>query len=179
LRQYLHGGSWDPVPDGDLAGNSNYIFQMDTFFCNVDLSGLNPITYDTLRLKAKFRAYAGVPNPSLIMWALGQMGGITSVPLPDDELNFALYLPSPNILISGTKTEIKYQLPREEKVKLGIFDLLGREVATLVNTEKSRGIYSVEWQGTNNHNKPLTCGVYFLKMEAGEFYSIRKLVFLH
>jgi hypothetical protein len=140
--QYLHGGSWDPVPDGDLPGNSNYIFQADTFFCNVDLSGLSPSTYDTLRIKAKFRAYTAPlmrsdASPSLKMWALGGIGGITSVPL--DESKFALYLANSNLLPIGSGIEIKYQLPREEKVRLGVFDLLGREVATLVNTKQSRG----------------------------------------
>jgi len=176
--QYLHGGSWDSIPDVDLPGNSNYFFQMSNFFCNVDLSGLNTTTYDTLRLVVKFRAYASAPNPSLIMWALGQTGGVTSVPLSDDKLKFALYLPKPNVLIGGTKIEIKYQLPREEKVRLGVFDLLGREVATLVNGRKPRGFHSVTWHGKNNYDKPLACGVYFLRMEAVEFCDIKKLVFV-
>jgi hypothetical protein len=176
--QYLHGGSWDPVPDVDLPGNSDYFFQMSNSFCNVDLSGLDPATYDTLRLAAKFISYAGASNPTLIMWALGQTGGVTAVPLPDDELKFALCLQSPNVLVRGTEIEIKYQLPGEEKVMLGVFDILGREVASLVDSRKSRGAYSVTWQGKNNYDKPLACGVYFLKMEAGEFHDIKKLLFL-
>jgi len=182
--QYLSGGNWLPVPDGDLAGNSNYFFEMDTFFCNVDLSGLDTTTYDTLRLIAKFRAYntgftkRSDASPALIMWALGKTGGVTSVPLSDDELKFALYLATPNLLGSGTGTEIKYQLPREVEVKLGVFDLLGREVATFVNGKQSRGTYSVRWPGTNNYNKRLACGIYFLRMEAGEFHDVKKLVFL-
>ena len=176
--QYLHGGTWDPVPDGDLPGNSDYFFRMSNSFCNIDLSGLDPTTYDTLRLTAKFISYAGVPNPTLIMWALGQTGGVTAVPLSNDELKFALYLHNPNVLIRGTKIEIKYQLPREEKVMLGVFDILGREVASLVDTRKPRGAYSFTWDGENSYNKPLACGVYFLKMEAGEFHDIKKLVFL-
>ncbi|MBN1694075.1 hypothetical protein JW879_01585 [candidate division WOR-3 bacterium] len=176
--QYLHDGSWDPVPDSDLPANSNYFFQMSTSFCNVDLSGLNITTYDTLRLVAKFRSYAAASDPTLIMWALGETGGITSIPLGDDGLRFALYLPGSNVLVRRAKIEIKYQLPREENVRLGVFDLLGREVATLVDTKKSRGIHSITWQGKNNYNKSLACGVYFLKMEAGEFRDIKKLVFV-
>jgi hypothetical protein len=176
--QYLHGGSWDPVPNGDLPGNSDYFFQMSNFFCNVDLSGLNPATYDTLRLAAKFVSYATVPNPTLIMWALGQTGGVTAVPLPDDDLKFALCLQSPNVIIRGTEIKIKYQLPREENVALGVFDILGREVASLVDSKKSRGAYSVTWKGENSYNKPLACGVYFLRMKSGEFHDIKKLLFL-
>jgi len=179
--QYRHEGSWDTVPDDvgtGIPGNSNYNFQMGTFFCNLDFAGLDTATYDTLRLKAKFRAYTGAASPALIMWALGKTGGITSVPLPDDELKFALYLATPNLLGSGTGTEIKYQIPGEVEVRLGVFDLLGREVISFVNGKQSRGTYSVKWQGTNNYNKPLACGIYFLRMEAGEFRDVKKLVFL-
>jgi hypothetical protein len=176
--EYLDGGIWNPVPDGDLPGNSNYFFQMENSFCNVDLSGLNTTTYDTLRLAARFTSYASSTNPSLTMWALGKTGGITSVPLSDDELKFALYLQNPNILIGKTEIRIKYQLPREENVKIGIFDLLGREVATIVDTEKPRGSYSASWQKRNDYNKPLASGVYFLQMKAGEFQDIKKLVLL-
>ncbi len=176
--QYLEGGSWNPVPDVDLPGNSNYFFDMGDYFCSVDFYALSTETYDTLRLAAKFRAYAGTPNPALIMWALGNTDVVSAVPLSDDELEFALYLPAPNVLIRGAKIEIKYQLPVEEKVRLGVFDLLGREVATLVDVEKSRGIHSVSWQGTNNYDKSLACGVYFLRMDAGEFRDIKKLILL-
>jgi len=176
--QYLHGGSWFPVPDAALPGNSNFFFQMTNDFCNLDLSGLNTTTYDTLRLVAKFRSYATAPNPTLIMWALGQTGGITSVPLPDDNLKYALSLLNPNVLISGTKIEIKYQLPKKEKVSLGVFDLLGREVAALVDESKARGSYSVTWYGKNNYDRPLAYGVYFLRMRSGEFCDVKKLVFV-
>lgn len=175
--QYLQGGSWDTIPDSDLPGNSNYLYQMEDSFCNIDLSGLNTTTYDTLRMIARFSSYASAPNPSLTMWALGKSGGITSIPL-DDKLNFALYLQNPNILIGKTGITIKYQLPREEKVKIGIFDLLGIEVATLVDERKSRGSYSASWQRRNDYNKTLASGVYFLRMEAGEFQDIKKLVLL-
>jgi hypothetical protein len=176
--QYRSGGSWSPVPDVDLPGNSNYFFQMSDSFCSVDLSALVTATYDTLRLAAKFRACAGAPNPSLMMWGLGNTDVVSAVPLSDDKLSFALYLPGSNILVRGSNTEIKYQLPGEEKVKLGVFDLLGREVATLVDVKKPRGIHSISWQGTNNYNESLTCGVYFLRMEAGEFCDIKKLILL-
>ncbi len=183
--QYLSGGNWNPVPDGDLPGNSAFIFQMDTFFCNIsDVSNLSTTTYDTLRLKAKFIAdtttalMRSAASPSLIMWALGGIGGITAIPLSDDELKFALYLPNPNLLRSGNETEIKYQIPGEVEVKLGVFDLLGREVKSIVNAKQSRGTYSVKWSGTNNYDTRLACGIYFLSLEAGEFRDVKKLVFL-
>ena len=176
--QYLHSGTWDAVPDVDLPGNSNYFFQMSNYFCNVDLSGLNTNTYDTLRLIAKFKSYTGNPDPSLIMWALGKTGGVTSVPLQENKLKFAIDVQNPNTLIGEKEIKIKYQLPREENVKIGVLDLLGREVAPLVDTRKSRGTYSLTWQKSNSYNKPLACGVYFLRTEEGEFRDIKKLIYL-
>jgi hypothetical protein len=58
-------------------------------------------------------------------------------------------------------TNINYQLPADKYVSLKVFDILGREVATLVNEFKKTGSYSVEWNGNN-----LPSGVYFYRLVA-------------
>jgi hypothetical protein len=58
-------------------------------------------------------------------------------------------------------------------VSLKVFDVLGREVATLVNEVKPPGEYSVVFDGTN-----LPSGVYFYQLKAGGFVQTRKLVLL-
>lgn len=69
-------------------------------------------------------------------------------------------------------TAIGFQLSAFSKVKLNVYDLLGREVATLVNEEKSPGYYEVKFDGTN-----LPSGVYFYKLSA-ERKSIAKKMLL-
>jgi hypothetical protein len=58
-------------------------------------------------------------------------------------------------------------------VTLKVYDLLGREVATLINAEKPAGNYNIEF---NAHN--LTSGVYLYRLQAGKFSDVKKLLLL-
>ena len=70
-------------------------------------------------------------------------------------------------------TTIKYSLPKASKVKLALFNLLGEEVATLVNEEKVAGKYEVEFSASK-----LPSGVYFYQLKAGEFIAVKKMILL-
>jgi hypothetical protein len=70
-------------------------------------------------------------------------------------------------------TRIKYQLAAQAHVTLKVFDVLGREVATLVNEVKQPGSYTVQWDGSG-----VASGVYFYRLVAGEFQSIKKMIVL-
>ena len=73
-------------------------------------------------------------------------------------------------------TTIRYQLAENSKVTLKIYNLLGQEVRTLMNTHQSNGIHSVIWDGTNNFGQRVTSGVYFYRLQAGDFVKTRKMV---
>jgi hypothetical protein len=98
----------------------------------------------------------------------GAASGITSFEgIPN---TFALSQNYPNPF--NPSTTIHYQLPMSAEATLKIFDLLGREVATLLDEMKQAGYYSVEW-------KPqLPSGVYFYRLQAGEFVETKKLILL-
>ena len=70
-------------------------------------------------------------------------------------------------------TVIQYSIPMSEFVTLKIYDVLGREVQTLVNKEQSAGVYNVEFNASK-----LTSGVYFYRIEAGSFVAVKKLLLL-
>ena len=70
-------------------------------------------------------------------------------------------------------TTIKYQLPEDAKVTIKIFDILGREVFTLIDRFEQAGYKQVQLDVSH-----LASGVYFYKMQAGNFQSIQKLVLL-
>jgi hypothetical protein len=70
-------------------------------------------------------------------------------------------------------TTIKYDLPKDSRVSLKIFDILGREVATLVNGEEKAGNKSAVWNATG-----FSSGVYIYRLEAGNFVSLKKLLLL-
>ncbi|MDZ7261877.1 MAG: M1 family aminopeptidase, partial [candidate division KSB1 bacterium] len=76
------------------------------------------------------------------------------------------------------QTKIHYQLSRAEKVVLKIYDILGREVRTLVNEKKAAGYFEVSWDGCDDQGQPMAAGIYFCKLKAGDFVQIRKIVIL-
>ncbi len=67
-------------------------------------------------------------------------------------------------------TVISYQLPVSNYVTLKVYDLLGREVATLVNERKEAGNYSVQWNASR-----FGSGIYFYRLEANEKRDIKKM----
>ncbi len=70
-------------------------------------------------------------------------------------------------------TIITYQIPKSRHVRLTVYDLLGREIMTLVNEEMRPGSYQATFNGTN-----LASGVYFYRLQAGEFVQTRKLILM-
>ena len=74
-------------------------------------------------------------------------------------------------------TSIQYTIGDRQFVTLKVYDLLGREVATLVNEEKSAGSYRVEFKSmVGNHQ--LANGVYFYRLQAGNFVETRKMTLI-
>jgi subtilisin-like proprotein convertase family protein len=70
-------------------------------------------------------------------------------------------------------TKIKYQVPSSEYVKLVVYDILGREVKTLVNSKLEAGIYEYEFDGSN-----LNSGVYFYKLQTGNYTNVKKMMLI-
>ena len=87
------------------------------------------------------------------------------------ERTFALYQNFPNPF--NPSTILHYQLPIETHVTLTIYDLLGREVAVLVNERKTVGNHTAQFDATG-----LASGVYFYRLSAGDFRDVKRMVVL-
>ncbi len=74
-------------------------------------------------------------------------------------------------------TTIRWSIKEPGNVKLEIYDITGREVATLIDGFRDAGSYKTQLN-TNSLNTPLASGVYLYRLEAGEFVSTKKLIFL-
>ena len=83
--------------------------------------------------------------------------------------NFTLHQNYPNPF--NPTTTIQFSIPQRSYVTLKVFDLLGREVATLVEGEYPQGSYKVDWRAENN-----STGIYFYKIMAGDFVETKKMV---
>jgi len=73
------------------------------------------------------------------------------------------------------ETQIKYSLQKNSLVKLKIYDVLGREVVTLVNEFKKAGEYIVPFSITQY---PLASGVYYYKLQADEFSDVKRMILI-
>ena len=104
---------------------------------------------------------------------------IEVVEIPDDidvELSelpteFALEQNYPNPF--NPSTTFKYEIPKESYITLKVYDILGREVATLVNGQQKAGYYEIDWNASNNSS-----GVYFYKIQAGGFVDTKKMIWV-
>jgi len=85
--------------------------------------------------------------------------------------NYILYQNYPNPF--NPVTTIKFDLPKYSFVEIIIFDILGKEIATLVNEKLSAGSYSVDWIAINYPS-----GVYFYKLVTDEYVDTKKMVLL-
>ena len=75
-------------------------------------------------------------------------------------------------------TTIGYQVAHKSHVKIKVYNISGQLITILVNTEMPAGKYSVQWSGKDINAKQAVSGVYFLKMEAGDFQNVIKLMLL-
>jgi hypothetical protein len=86
---------------------------------------------------------------------------------------FALLQNYPNPFNPGTK--INYQLPAAEQVSLGIYNVLGQKIRTLVNEFQQAGSYDVYWDGKDETGKAMPVGIYIYKLQAGDFSDMKKM----
>jgi len=76
------------------------------------------------------------------------------------------------------ETIIPYNLPENIFVNITIYDLLGRQVKTLVNQVQNTGFNSIQWNATNDYGEPVSAGIYLYQIQAGTFYQTRKMALL-
>jgi hypothetical protein len=89
---------------------------------------------------------------------------------------FALHYSYPNPF--NPSTTISYDLPEQAQVTLGIYDLLGKQIKTLVNQSQNAGKRTAVWDGTDNLGRQVSAGVYLYRIKAGEFSQTRKMLLL-
>ena len=98
----------------------------------------------------------------------------SAVSVPEDELianDFELMQNYPNPFNPSTK--INFGIPNTSFVNLKVYDVIGNEIATLINEEKPAGNYSIDFNAGE-----LSGGIYFYQIKAGSFIETRKMTLL-
>ncbi len=108
------------------------------------------------------------PNNDIVLKTASLTVGINSTSniIPE---KFAVYQNYPNPF--NPTTNIKFDIPKNSFVSLKVFDVLGKEVAVLINEVRNAGSYSVDWNAS-----VYTSGVYFYKLESNGFSETRRML---
>ncbi|MEC7746497.1 MAG: T9SS type A sorting domain-containing protein [Candidatus Neomarinimicrobiota bacterium] len=91
-------------------------------------------------------------------------------------LQFVLYQNYPNPF--NLVTTLRYNFPEDAMVNLTIYDMMGRQVSTLVSSEQSAGYKSVQWNAVNDTGAPVSAGLYLYRIRTGKFVKTLKMVLL-
>ena len=160
--------SSDAVVGNDVEGVGN-IYGDDPLFCDLENGDFS--------LAANSPAVGAGENGTDI----GAFGvGCESTELSIDENvipdHYTLHQNYPNPFNPTTK--ISYDLPEASFVTLSIYDLIGREIRTMINSEQTAGFKNIQWNATDNLGKSVPAGMYIYTIQAGQFRQTRKMVLL-
>lgn len=164
IRNLLDGDGQQPI----TAGQINAI---QTFLTNLSSAGntnIQQIVAEELQRLGPLEKYIGMPVSDVIFQTMVTDVEDDQSSIPS-EFNLAQNYPNP----FNPATSIQYQVSSNSQVLLKVYDLLGREVATLVNEQKPVGIYEVRFDATG-----LSSGVYYYKITAGDYSETKKMVLL-
>lgn len=113
--------------------------------------------------------YAGPNTHSLYKTTTSTVTGTNNI--KKEPVSFYLYQNYPNPF--NPETMIKYELPVRAHISLKVFDVLGKEIVTLISEEKPAGIYELNWNAAG-----LPSGIYFYQIRSGSFIGTRKMILL-
>ncbi len=133
----------------------------------VDLT-VNPTTAGQMSVtanKRNYRTYEGTIQVTT---------GVAEEDNPVLPTHFALGQSKPNPF--GKITSINYQTPHTVKTRLTIYDASGRTVRTLIDRKDNPGWYTVNWDGRDDRGLECSAGIYFYRLEAGNYTATRSLV---
>ena len=102
--------------------------------------------------------------------------GVTAVDVLAVPAEYALHQNYPNPF--NPFTRIMYDLPENDLTRLVVYDMLGREVITLVDEIKTAGYHTIVWNGHDNMGRQVSAGVYFYQIRSGENIQTKKMMFL-
>ncbi len=91
-----------------------------------------------------------------------------------DEFGLAQNYPNP----FNPVTNIRFELPRTSDITLKIYNVVGQEIASLVNTELTAGFHKVVWNGRNSFGRPVASGIYYYRLTTPEFTQTKRMLLI-
>lgn len=100
--------------------------------------------------------------------------GLADCPAIPHEFKLEINFPNP----FNPSTQIRYSIPEMSDVRLTIYDVLGKEIAKLVDDLQSGGSYEVQWSGLNRYGEKVPTGLYYAQLTAGKESDVIKMLLL-
>jgi hypothetical protein len=122
----------------------------ETFTTEIDVEGNETIDIE-------LQILSGIDNP----FALQKNVSVTNYPNPFD-----------------SETTISYCIPLNNNVIIEIYDIMGKKIKTLVNEYQASGNHSVVWNGKDEREQSVNNGVYFCRITAGKFFSVKEMILI-
>jgi predicted esterase len=171
--------SWNDIRNPEERANKIWYYKIYNKDSLIGTTEFDKITYqfhainevDTFKVSAVNYHFKESDNSNVVFYSYGSI--ITGIGnyLQVKSLDPVLYQNHPNPF--NPTTTIKYSTQKESFVTIKIYDILGNEIITLVNERKPAGTYAINFNGSN-----LPSGIYFYRMQAGNFVSTKKFVLL-
>jgi len=147
-------------------GAAGYPGTSPQFATNGTLAQSTPIGIGT---RADKKLHAG------FWYAFRSLIGPTGVDAPEPLVN-RLFQNYPNPF--NPATNISFTVAEENPVSLNVYNLLGARVCSLIHEWKLPGSYRVVWDGRDDTGKSVASGVYFYRLDIGDFRSVKKMLIL-
>ena len=117
--------------------------------------------------------YTVVSDTGEFVLSRAALGAVDGYAIPEQ---FSLHQNYPNPF--NPVTTLRYDLPENALINITIYDMLGRQVKTLMDQTQDAGYRSIIWDATNDYGKPVSAGIYLYQIQAGEYISTKKMVLL-
>ncbi|MBT3252550.1 MAG: M6 family metalloprotease domain-containing protein [Candidatus Marinimicrobia bacterium] len=157
-----------PLSGYQTAGTTTIQNGYKTIFMAFGFEALAPLEGDA------FEARADLMSRFLEWFELDYVGIDQETVLQPLKVGISEFYPNP----FNPSVTIKYAIPAGVDISLTVYDISGREIANLASGEQPAGSYEVNWNGINDSGKSVSTGVYFARLEAGDFSQTIKMVYL-
>ena len=123
-------------------------------------------------------AIASTAPDAQVAESVKDLEGFSKIQSTEEEVPdvFVLHTNYPNPF--NPVTTIEFELPEATVVRLEVFDMMGRRVATLVDQRLGAGRHQTRWDARNDAGSPVASGVYIYRMQAGSFESVEQMILM-
>ena len=164
LMFYKVDRSTDSLFTTDLVANIAH----ENFFIDNDLEWDTEYYYRVAAFFGFWSGYSDVISVILNWMNISDSDGIPT--------SYKIHQNYPNPF--NPVTTLRYDLPEDAVVNITIYDMMGRQVRTLVSSQQTVGYKSVLWNATNDAGSPVSAGLYFYMIQAGDFRQTNKMILM-